>query len=309
MRSICFLLGFCILCLQLVGLDRELFYVKLREPTPEWMLEQIEEDLAPFKKELSRKFLNELFKREDLYLVRVRAAKGVVSIEKSKPAQGHPTPDQIITALYKLNQLIALPDIDFVFTSHDGMVSVSPNYVLGTQLRDSDFKNFDEDETAGPVFCITQSNHKNGAILIPDMFALKGFEPGKALVLEGNQIYPWESKSNVIFYRGSDNGMIDFNIWAAHPRAKLVALSTQYPDLINAKFTNLYSPWHMQFALDHGYMGSYVSMKDHAKYKYLISVDASCAATPRFPLLLHSNSVVFKDLTESHLWFFKSVNP
>jgi hypothetical protein len=185
---------------------------------------------------------------------------------------------------------------------------MSPDSIFAKPPEGAEFHAFSDDELVGPIFCITQYKNKNGVIVIPDMFALKGFEPGKSLVLEGNRIYSWESKSNTVFYRGMDLGIVDLPTWLIHPRPKLVSLSCQHPDLIDAKFTNLYSA-HLQYASEHGFMGNYVSMRDHPKHKYLISVDAVCAATPRFPLLLHSNSVVFKDTVKAHLWFFKAIKP
>lgn len=284
--TIFFLCVFCILFPPLSGLDQKVFYAKLKEPTPQWMIEQIEEDLAIHKIDLSRKSIDTLFAIEGHYLVRVRAAKGKIHIQKSKPTEDKPTATKIIAGLYKLAGLVTLPDMDFVFTCHDGFGGLCP------------------------VFSITKFiEATSGVIVIPDMFALEGFEPGKSLVLEGNRLYPWESKKNVIFYRGSDVGVRDLSDWMLFRRPKLVALSVQYPELIDAKFTSLYSSWHSQFAHEHGYMGVYVSLKDHPAYKYLISVDAGCAATPRFPLLLHSNSIVFKDMSNSQLWFFKALKP
>lgn len=299
---------FCVLFLPLSGLNQEIFYAKLSQPTPTWMLDQIEEDLAPFTKELSRKFLDELFQRDDLWLVRVYVAKGKIKIRKSRGAARHSTPDQIIPHLLVLNKLVPLPDMDFIFTVEDGLMSISPDIVFNTPEA-IEARRFNDDELIGPIFCITQYDNKNGVIAIPDMYALKGFEPGRSLVLEGNCIYPWESKINTIFYRGADVGIIDLNEWLAQPRLKLVSLSCTYPDLIDAKITTLYSSWHKNFALEKGYMGNYISLRDHPQYKYLISVDAICAATPRFPLLLHSNSVVFKDMGKSHLWFIKALRP
>ena len=48
----------CILQLQLYAINADIFKQKLREPVPQWMIEQISKDLAPYKKELSRKFLD-----------------------------------------------------------------------------------------------------------------------------------------------------------------------------------------------------------------------------------------------------------
>ena len=301
----------CVLSGCVQGLDVELFKRKLQEPTPQWMEDQIQYDLAPFTRELSRRSIDELFTRDDLYLVRVRVTNGQLHIQKSSTAAGHPTPDQIVLHLYTLNELITLPDIDFLLTSHDTPMSLSPQHTFSQPSTPAETHIINHSDLIAPIFCITKYDNSNGFIVIPDMFALKGFEPSKTLVLEGNQIYPWESKVNLLFYRGSDIGIVNLSEWIAHRRPKLIALSTQYPHLIDAKFTSLYSPWrtHTKYAAKKKFMGNYVSLKDHGHYKYLISLDAVCASTPRFPLLLHSNSVIFKDATHSILWFFKALKP
>ena len=58
-----------------------------------------------------------------------------------------------------------------------------------------------------------------------------------------------------------------------------------------------------------GFYGKFCLHENHVQYKYLMSLDGTAAATPRFPLLLHSNSVVFKTMTNSQLWFFKALEP
>lgn len=277
--------------------NESVFFQKLNAPIPEWMLEQIEEDLAIHNTDLSRKSIDKLFyeQHDSLKLIRVTVVNGEIHIQKSPSIINHPTPELIIPPLYFLSNLIRLPDMDFVFTSHDGMVSHFPVFCV----------------TKGCVTGLSEEQYirRNGVIVMPDMFAYDGYEPGKSQVLEGNKIYPWECKLNIAFYRGSDIGVSDLNAWINYPRPRLVCLSTQYPHLIDAKFTSLYAVCHTQFAIDNGFMGNYLSMKDHPRYKYLMNVEAGCANTPRFPLLLHANSVIFKNLTQSILWFYKALKP
>lgn len=277
--------------------NENIFFQKFNAPTPRWMLEQIEEDLAFHYTDLSKNSIDEIFYQlhDSLKLIRVTVVNGEIHILKSPTIISHPTPDLIIPHLYFLSKLIRLPDLDFVFTSHDGIISHLPIFCV----------------TKGCVSGLTeeQNINENGVIVMPDMFAYDGYEPNKSHVLEGNKIYPWESKSNIAFYRGSDIGVSDLNLWINYPRPRLVCLSMQYPHLIDAKFTSLYSACHTQFAIDNGFMGQYLSMKDHPYYKYLMNVEAGCATTPRFSLLLHANSVVFKNLTHSILWFYKALKP
>lgn len=271
--------------------NSEVFYAMLKKPTPQWMLEQIEEDLTPHTTKLSKQFIDELFFNDaNLCLVRVRVTNGELSIQKSPGTTYLWTPDMIIPHLYALNELVTIPDIDFLFTSHDGI----PSHL--------------------PVFCVTKYILEgDGVIVMPDMFGLKGFEPDKTEMLEGNQRYPWDCKIEIAFYRGADFCNIetsqDISKWLDHPRPKLVALSSQYPNLIDAKFRSLYAKCHEQQAIELGFMGNHVSIKDHPRYKYLMNVEAGCANTPRLALLLHSNSVVFKNTTNSILWFYLALKP
>ncbi len=300
----------CILSTCLHAFNIEVFYEKLTAPIPQWMSDQIEEDLAPFTIELSRQFIDELFSKDDvLCLVRVRIMGGKFYIQKSASAVNHPTPDQIIAHLEKLNEMIPLPNVDFLLTAHDGPMYLPSRFILDQLEGGGTFRQFQEPNILAPIFSITKNGRKNNFIVIPDMFALNGFEPSKALVLEGNELYPWESKLEILFSRGSDIGLNDLSSWINHPRTKLISLSLQYPHLVDAKYTSLYSLCHKQFAIQQGLMGSYVSLQHHPQYKYLICVDAHFATTPRLPLFLHTNSVVFKSNTPSILWFNKTLQP
>ncbi len=282
---------------SLYSFENSIFFQKLSEPTPQWMFDQIEEDLAPHGIDLSQYYIEEIFsKNHDLLkLVRVRVINGEVNVFKSTSTTNHPTPDLIIPHLYALSKLIRLPDIDFLFTAHDGMFSPLPIFCV----------------TKGCVTGLSEEEMRkgNGIIVIPDMFAFGGYEPNKTQVLEGNLLYPWDDKINLAFYRGSDIGVDDLSTWMNYPRPRLVLLSNQHPHLIDAKFTGLYSACHTKFAQDNGLMGQYLSMKDHPRYKYLMNVEAGCANTPRFSLLLHTNSVVLKNETNSILWFYKALSP
>lgn len=265
-------------------------FANFNTQAPAWMMKQIHHDLAPFKTELSSTFLDELFKRDELCLVRVRVESGTMTFQKSAWAQRHSVADKIIQPLIELHSLAPLPDLDFVFSSHDELNS---------------FRN----EPPLPIFIITKSKNDTGFILFPDWFALQGFEPEKSLVLQGNALYPWESKSPLLFFRGQDSGIWDLRRWPDFPRPKLMKLSIEHPDLINAKFTYLNHIPFRDYANEKGFMGDWVSMQDTVRYRYLMDIDGNCAPTPRFPLLLHSNSVILKNMTDSILWFYGTIKP
>lgn len=98
-------------------------------------------------------------------------------------------------------------------------------------------------------------------------------------------------------------------MWMSYPRPRLMGLAIQYPHLIDAKFTHLFHAEYYEFVNRSGYMGNFVTMQDHPRYRYLLDLDGNCASTPRFPLLLHSNSVILKNMTNSILWFYGTIQP
>lgn len=284
-RILCFVF---LLSSYVEGMDDPQAFLKLLyKPAPKWMAEQIESDLAPFTDQLSRKSLDHIFaNQKGMMLFRVRIQQGVMRIKKSEGAASHRVTDSIIPHLKTIHELFPLPDCDFLISPHD---------TIG----------FNPSDPPWPVMIITKDNRSPGFILMPDWFALKGYEPEKKSVLEGNQSYPWSTKKNILFFRGSDTGVFDTTQWIKYPRPHLVALSLKYPDLIDAKFVKyLHHKSMLEKAKRRGFMGNYISMKDHCSYKYLMDLDGNCASAPRLALLLHSNSVVFKHQTNSIQWFY-----
>lgn len=318
-------LVFTLLCCQirLNAVNPALLQQKLREPTPQWMIEQIENDLAPFKKELSRKFLDGLFTLageelfldeviarrkqlslfEQLFLVRVHIKQGVLTIQASNTSKQLAwVHDIIIPCIKELHHIASLPDIDFVFTGRDYITLYEwlPCLPPDTPLL--------------PIFVMSKCAHDKGLILFPDWFALKdGYEPAKSQIIQGNAHSPWKSKKDILLFRGADSGAWDRLNWRKYPRPKLVALSLKYPHLIDAKFSTLLdydSTSEIRETIkNEGMMGNFVPMVDHPRYKYVMDVDGHCAAAPRLPLLLYSNSVLFKNMTSSRLWFYPQMKP
>ncbi|HVW99414.1 MAG TPA: hypothetical protein VHA52_03095, partial [Candidatus Babeliaceae bacterium] len=101
----------------------ELFYHLHRNELPKWIADQIQNDLASFQTQLSRKALDQLFAKEGYRFVRVQVVKGNITIQKSKDEQDGTVADEIIPHLYALHSLIPLPEIDFIFSCHDGLPS------------------------------------------------------------------------------------------------------------------------------------------------------------------------------------------
>lgn len=289
-----FFLSFLCLCSSVFSLDRELFLRKINSSAPTWMVEQIEEDLRPFTNELGRKALNELFEARgnDLILTRVRIVNQTLSFQYSESSQTHCVTPWIVEGLQKLLGLVELPDADFVFTSADTLYYASPNW---------------------PIFAESK-NGQNPGILFPDRWALKGYISEKTEVLAGNPYYPWESKIPLLFFRGGDTARDhgeNWSKWEEIPRALAVKLSLKYPDLIDARFFKSLHNWNrVEQARREGMItDEFFPLREHPRYKYLLDLDGNCASCPRTAAIFHSNSVVFKEASPSHQWWYKQLVP
>lgn len=96
-----------------------------------------------------------------------------------------------------------------------------------------------------------------------------------------------------------------------HPRVELLRLSKEHPDKIDAKTSSLEN-WvaeRMKKAGLEGQIGKPSSIKDHIKYKYLVSVDGWTAAWMRVPWILASNSVLLKQESLKVEWFSYALKP
>jgi hypothetical protein len=174
-----------------------------------------------------------------------------------------------------------LPDVDFIITYRDG--------VMDDHL---------------PIFCFTQFADR--CILTPDNWAYHGYEPGRSEILASSAKLPWSQKKPLAFYRGADQLLYDVKLWQQHRRPRLVGMSLEFPDEIDARLTLCYGDVQLQHATQLGYMAATVDFGEHARYKYPVSIEAGCASTPRLPMLLCSNSLVVHNSTESHLWFHRA---
>jgi hypothetical protein len=293
---------------NLVGLvEPSLFYQKLLEPTPQWVIEQIENDLAPFSKELSEQHLNNLFAlyNEKWRLVRVRVAQGQLTFEKSNAANSYFLTSLIVDPIIQLHSLAPLPDMDFVITFIDeSLTAHSPEAKIKFPSG-----------PPGPIFCIAKNKLEPGMIVMPDWYALNDHLPDKASILNGRSqmLTNWQGKFQILFFRGADSGVFIRSDWRNSARPKLVALSLKYPDLIDAKFHCLL-PWEVDSSIrdqmkEEGMVASHVPIGIFPQYRYLMDVDGHTANTPRTALMLYSGSVLFKQITNNFLWFYKQLKP
>lgn len=292
---------------QLMAIDSCLFLEKLQEPTPEWMTEQIEHNLRPFKEELSCQYLDQFFEEyaHSMGLIRVRVFEGQLFFDGTAKSLADSYTEKFLTPLKKMHEISSLPDIDFIFTHFD-IPYYYHQFFFSTPLPGFKYA----------LFCRAKDRFDDRIILMPDMYALSEYEPEKSQILSGRERMRnfWESKHQILFFRGADNGAFDRVNWRLCARPALVALSLKNPDLIDARFNYLIRWWDKDpsitdLMIKEGMLGDFISLSEFSRYRYLIDIDGHTANTPRTALFLYSGSVLFKQVTDNILWFYSQLKP
>ena len=106
-----------------------------------------------------------------------------------------------------------------------------------------------------------------------------------------NWRYPWSSKIDKAFWRGSTTGLS--HSFDELPRAKLVRKSMERPDLIDAGFTGFCQGFKSMTGNSSTITAKHVRFNDQMKYKAIIDIDGNTWSS-RFTKLLCTNSVIIK---------------
>ncbi|HSX12220.1 MAG TPA: glycosyl transferase family 90 [Rhabdochlamydiaceae bacterium] len=264
---------------------------------PLWMLEQISEDLKVFSSsgittEMLDQIISETNQDNHYGLARFQIKNGKLQVkfaEKIDKARRFRTIKKALDALCKHTKL---PDVDFIVTIQDA----SPF----TDLK-------------GPLFAFAKDRYlEKNVILIPDDGAFRGNTSWLSKVAKGRKSYPWEQKENRVFWRGATTGgCATLSTFNELPRSKLVKLSLQFPELVDAKFNHLaqMNEETMQKLTELGYKGESISVIDHLKYKYQILIDGNTCAYTRAFWQLCSDCVMFKQNSDNIQWFYRALAP
>lgn len=111
--------------------------------------------------------------------------------------------------------------------------------------------------------------------------------------------YPWSSKINMAVWRGSTTYYEEFHKNDANfsdiPRAKLVEKTREYPDLIDAAFTQLVQKFKpMKDEIEQQtVMAERMAFDDQMKYKAILDIDGN-TYSQRLSKILCTNSVLIK---------------
>ena len=114
-----------------------------------------------------------------------------------------------------------------------------------------------------------------------------------------NLKYPWFSKQNKVVWRGSTTYYTEYHKEETKigdiPRGKLVELTRQHPELIDAKFTSLVQVFRHKGdeIANETIMGDYMEFNDQMNYKAILDIDGN-TYSERLSKILCTNSVLIK---------------
>ena len=263
----------------------------LAEPVPEWMKEQIQEDLAHFTTgDLSAESIgNNLVDVPSLVRLQIKNNEAKWSARKRITKR-----PRLVTILWLLEdaaQYLTFPDVDLLLTLEDC-------YDYPDALE----------RTHCPVFtmCKTEGNRK--AVLWPE---LRGFDTKRQYVQLARKTahkYPWGKKEEIAFWRGGSTGYWhDGWDWDFTPRAQVVLYAEKHPQDVDASFPSIswvHQNTHAEFKDQD--MGGYLAPKYQQRYKYLLAVDGNTFPSS-LVWQLSVNCVVIKNRSPYLEWYYRGL--
>jgi hypothetical protein len=280
--------------IKTIVFDPEILQEKLSKKPPEWMVRQIQKDLAPYAAGISREVIDGAFNGkviESNSLVRFTIKDSHIAFaldEKHLYARHF---KELLACIRKLNEQVKLPDVDFIVSLEDG---------------------FGGNPGIGPCFVFAKNERAEGLVLIPDINAIAGYSKLRAAISEANRKFAWDQKVAKTFWRGaSTGGYLTKATWERLARAQLVLLSLAHPELLDARFNKIVQAERgvRELLKGKGMVGSSLPQKDHLKYKYLVDVDGNSCSYERYFWLLLSNSLVLKQVTQNVQWYYGGLEP
>jgi len=298
-----FLLILCIGCnLSAFEFSWEKVQAKLAQPLPEWMRQQIEEDLMPFyEKGVTSEMIASTIKnvraipsghRADFVLYKIRDNK--ITVETFTNPLTDVRIAHVVEVLEDMAKYLRLPDVEFLSSIWDSYDN--PLYL---------------EQTECPVFtmCKLKSNHCG--VLFPEFRHFSYRKRSYNDICCTNLSSPWKSKAGIAFWRGMTSGWhYNYEGWDLKPRSRLVLFSKEYPELVDAAFTDPYSLSQDIKRLMETYdlFKQWTYLTAFVKYKYLVSIDGNTFAS-NFWWGLLANCAVLKSNSDYVEWFYKGVVP
>lgn len=281
----------------LLTLHAERLEEKIAKNTPpQWMLEQISSDLASFPhNSITKEMIDRVMENKKLVkkeaLVRCTITNNHLSYTFP---EGYRTSNGLLLTLKGLLELCIradLPDLDFVFS----------------------IKDYYHDHPDVPIPVLTYSKDPaigSRSVLIPDSEALEGNYVLLHQVQHGISEFPWKKKKELAFWRGATTGgRYTKENYKKLPRTKLVDLSKQHPEIIDARFTTIITESDEVKEGLKSYLATPVSVFSHLQYKYQLLIDGHCSAFSRAYWQLNSKCLTFKQDSPYVQWFYGALKP
>ncbi len=210
-------------------------------------------------------------------------------------------PSRIKRLLELLAKTGPVPNVDFIYYYED-------------RIKKS-FVDRKKKECAAPIFVSAKDNTLKHFILFSDWLydptdETSGWNAAIQDISE-NQV-PWESRKEVLFWRGSPYDgkhfqMYDFNNWKTIPRGTLVYQSQLHSNLIDAKFSKYpdkciaQNPLRCRRELG---AADFQSIPNQLQFKYHILIDGVTCTFPGTQWKLLSGSVPFKQDSPDIMYFY-----
>jgi hypothetical protein len=211
--------------------------------------------------------------------------------------------------LHFLSELVrqqSLPDVSIIYYQQDCLEKLGLKTRLQSLLH-----------PAIPIFVSAKKDYQRNQVLFCDWhYDPKCNLPGawngmvKSL-LTPSEVTCWYRKKDKLIWRGGPNdGLYSPDSIRHFPRGRLVSLTRQYPELIDASFNN-YPPnfiKHRDFFEQH-YPTRFLTTDEMAGYKYQIDIDGVTATFTGLAWKLLCGSVVFKQESANKTWFHDLLVP
>lgn len=272
---------------------------KIDSGIPQWMLNQISENLLFAPKAITSKMIKKTLEQDKMCLILFKIKDGKIEREYNPVTtlqQQIDVSEPIAKVLEELSSYVKLPNVEFVY-SIDDAPSSWPNM---SQLKPRPTTRYEI-----PVFGPCKHINDINVLLIPDAQTI-------ALILGtfkqeielGISKYPWHVKKNKAFWRGgTTGGLYEPYDYHTYPRVKLVKLSIAHPYLLDARFNRIWEiPENYIENFDQLTTTENVSISEHLQYKYQILIDGNSAPWSRAYWQYHCNSVVFKQNSNFIMW-------
>lgn len=287
---------------------------KFQTPPPEWMLKRIEKELSPFTtQKISQKALNITYAQASQVAqicARYRFIEGKV-YRKGPDPYGMDLFFRTIARSADEPQVPDLPNVDFIW-NHDDATPVGGHA-----------KNFwitQDFENQAPILTYARKDDPY-LISVPDRFTIPEWALLAKSIQNSAASYPWERKAKKAVWRGQASDYcslaighvsyeLTFENYSKQPRYQLCYLSNLYPADIDAGFNAPgFCETSQLVACIAPFQKQGFSAAEHLRWAYLPVLDGYTSTYPGYLWRLLSNSVAFKQKSESSQWFYDALEP